>query len=84
MVGIRHAIHRRKLRYELERAGVIQFFEIAIELAWKVLKDYLESHEIQFNSPREVIKSAFQNGFIENGHVWMDALADRNLTVQYV
>ncbi|WP_294377501.1 nucleotidyltransferase substrate binding protein [uncultured Clostridium sp.] len=28
---------------ELEKAGIIQFFEMAFELAWKVLKDYLES-----------------------------------------
>lgn len=66
---------------ELERAGVIQFFEVSFELAWKVLKDYLEAQVFQVNSPREVIKTAFQAGIIENGHVWIDALTDRNLTV---
>lgn len=66
---------------ELERAGIIQFFEVAFELAWKVLKDYLEAQAFMVKSPRDAIKTAFQSGLIDNGHVWIDALADRNLTV---
>lgn len=65
----------------LERAGLIQFFEMSFELAWKVLKDYLEANGTVVKSPREAIKTAFQQGLIENGHDWMDALTDRNLTV---
>lgn len=66
---------------ELERAGVIQFFEVSFELAWKVMKDYLESQQLYVNSPRETIKQAFQIGLIDDGHVWIDALTDRNRTV---
>ncbi len=65
---------------ELERAGIIQFFEMTFELAWKVLKDYLESEGYTVKSPRETVKQAFQIGVIDNGHVWMDALSNRNLT----
>lgn len=65
---------------ELERAGIIQFFEMTFELAWKVLKDYLEADGYIVKSPRETVKQAFQIGLIENGHVWIDALANRNLT----
>ena len=65
---------------ELEKAGMIQFFEMAFELAWKVLKDYLESEGYMVKSPRETIKQSFQIGLIDNGHVWIDALSDRNLT----
>lgn len=65
---------------ELERAGIIQFFEMTFELAWKVLKDYLEAEEIMVKSPREAVKQAFSMGIIDNGHVWIDALSDRNLT----
>lgn len=65
---------------ELERAGIIQFFEMTFELAWKVLKDYLESEGYIVKSPRETVKQAFQINLIDNGHVWMDALSNRNLT----
>ncbi|GAE29519.1 nucleotidyltransferase substrate binding protein [Alkalihalobacillus hemicellulosilyticus] len=65
---------------ELEQAGMIQFFETTFELAWKVLKDYLESEGYIAKSPRECIKQAFQIELIEDGHLWMDALAKRNLT----
>jgi nucleotidyltransferase substrate binding protein (TIGR01987 family) len=69
-----------KINTELERAGIIQFFEITFELSWKVLKDYLESQGYIVKSPRETIKYAFQIGLIDNGHIWMDALSNRNLT----
>lgn len=32
-------------------------------------------------SPRETIKEAFQAGLLADGHVWLEALTDRNLTV---
>ncbi len=66
---------------DAERAGLIQFFEISFELSWKVLKDYLEEEGLIVNSPREAIKQAFQFGLLEDGHVWIEALKDRNLTV---
>ena len=66
---------------ELERAGIIQFFEMAFELAWKVMKDYLEAEGFQAKSPREAIKQAFQAELLKDGQAWMDALEDRNLTV---
>lgn len=65
---------------ELEQAGIIQFFEMTFELAWKVLKDYLEADGYMLKSPRETIKQAFQNEIINDGHVWIDALSIRNLT----
>ncbi|MDX2255635.1 MAG: nucleotidyltransferase substrate binding protein [Pseudanabaenaceae cyanobacterium bins.39] len=64
----------------LERAGLIQFFEMTFELAWKLLKDYEETEGLKAQTPREAIKQAFQSGLISNGHDWIDALQDRNLT----
>lgn len=65
---------------ELERAGIIQFFEMTFELGCKVLKDYLESEGYIAKIPRETVKQAFQIGLIDNGHIWIDALSNRNLT----
>ncbi len=65
----------------IQRAGLIQFFEMSFELGWNTLKDYLESMGfVDINSPRASIKKAFEIQLIENGHVWLKALEDRNLT----
>ncbi|OPX56874.1 nucleotidyltransferase substrate binding protein, HI0074 family [Oceanospirillum multiglobuliferum] len=64
----------------VERAGIIQFFEMAFELSWKLLKDYQQSEGFEVNSPRSAIKQAFQNELLESGHLWIQALEDRNLT----
>jgi len=65
---------------DAERAGLIQFFEMSFELAWKLLKDYLEGEGFIIKSPKAAIKQAFQSGIIIDGQLWMDALHDRNLT----
>lgn len=64
------------------RAGVIQFFEMAFELSWKTLKDYLEQESgyAELKSPRSVLKQAYQDNIISEGHLWMEILDDRNLT----
>ncbi|HHX60201.1 MAG TPA: nucleotidyltransferase [Epulopiscium sp.] len=73
-------IHK-PIETELERAGIIQLFEISFELSWKLMKDYLEFQQLIVKSPREAIKQAYQIGLIDEGHIWIDALSDRNLTV---
>ena len=65
----------------LEKAGVIQLFEVTFELSWKLLKDYLNYLGYEIKSPRESIKTAFSINFIENVDTWLQALTDRNLTV---
>jgi len=65
---------------EAEKMGLIQAFEINFELSWKLLKDYLEQGGYIIKSPRQTLKQAFQDEIIKDGHVWMKALDDRNLT----
>jgi len=64
-----------------QRAGTIQFFEMSFELAWNLLKDYLlEQEYIHIDSPRAVLKQAFEDKLISDGHTWLKLLEDRNLT----
>ncbi|MBI1317438.1 MAG: nucleotidyltransferase [Candidatus Hydrogenedens sp.] len=65
----------------LEKEGMVQRFEFALELAWKTLKDYLEygGADLVPVTPRSVIKEAFAARILEDGQVWMDMLDHRNL-----
>jgi len=70
-----------KNRDIIQKAGLIQFFEISIELSWNLLKDFLEEqgfHDLK--SPRDSIKKAFEVALIQNGHIWLQALNNRNMT----
>ena len=61
--------------------GTIQRFEFTVELAWKLIKQYLENEKFgEFNSPKSVIKEAYKIGLIQNGEKWLEMLDDRNLT----
>lgn len=65
----------------LEKEGVIQRFEFTIELAWKTVKDFLESQGLVIDPllPRQVMKEAFSAGVVTDGQVWIDMLGHRNL-----
>jgi nucleotidyltransferase substrate binding protein (TIGR01987 family) len=65
----------------IEEQGVIQAFEYNHELAWNVLKDYLEYQGITgIIGSRDATREAFKGGLIENGEIWMDMIKSRNLS----
>jgi len=72
--------HTRPLS-DLEQQGLIQGFEFTHELAWNVLKDYLEFEGIQgLVGSRSTVREAFNRGLISDGEVWMDMIDKRNLS----
>ena len=72
--------HQRPLS-DLEKQGVIQGFEFVHELAWNVLKDYLEYEGIQgIVGSRGAVREAFKRGLIDDGETWMDMIDKRNLS----
>jgi nucleotidyltransferase substrate binding protein (TIGR01987 family) len=65
----------------LEQQGLIQGFEFTHELAWKVLKDYLENKGISgLIGSKDATRSAFKNGLIGHGEDWMKMIEARNLS----
>jgi len=66
---------------ELEEQGLIKAFEYTFELAWTMLKDFLEySGQSGIYGSRDAIRKAFQVNLIENGEHWMDMPVSRNRT----
>jgi nucleotidyltransferase substrate binding protein (TIGR01987 family) len=66
---------------ELEQQGLIQGFEYTHELAWNVLKDYLDAQGIVgIIGSKGATREAFKNGLIAEGEAWMDMIKARNLT----
>ncbi len=66
---------------DLEAQGLIQGFEYTHELAWKTMKNFLESQGIlNLYGSRDTTRVAFKHQLIENGEIWMDMVDKRNLT----
>jgi len=66
---------------DLERAGVIKTFEFSFELAWKTLKDLLFYEGYDEKTPRDVLRRAFEAGYLEQdgAETALDVLDKRNL-----
>ena len=77
-VGLKEAMDQDQLN-ELERSGLIQRFKFSIDLAWKIMKDFLENQGFQFKpSPKETFRQAFESGYIGDAQPLIDGLEVRN------
>jgi nucleotidyltransferase substrate binding protein (TIGR01987 family) len=66
---------------ELEKQGLIQGFEFTHELAWNVLKDYLEEQGfVGIIGSKNATREAFKNNLLVDGQAWMDMIKARNQT----
>lgn len=66
----------------LEKEGIIQRFEILVELSWKVLKDFLENEGFLISSPKDAIRQAFSSKLfgVDIADKWLESLNILNLT----
>jgi nucleotidyltransferase substrate binding protein (TIGR01987 family) len=66
---------------KFEEQGLFKAFEYTFELAWNTLKDFLEYQGIpDIVGSRDAIRTAFSEGIIEDGQVWMRMIESRNKT----
>ena len=66
---------------DLEKQGLIQGFEYTHELAWNMLKDFLEYQGVHgIIGSRGAVREAFRRGLIDDGEAWMAMIDKRNLT----
>jgi nucleotidyltransferase substrate binding protein (TIGR01987 family) len=66
---------------DLEKQGLVQAFEFTHEMAWNVLKDYLEEQGFKgVIGSKGATRQAFKDGLIEDGEIWMEMIQARNQT----
>lgn len=64
---------------ELEQQGLIKAFEFTHELAWNVMKDYLQYQgNNAIHGSRDATREAFQLGLLDDGEIWMGMIKSRN------
>lgn len=77
LISLRKFIDKGDLN-ELEEQGLIKSFEYTYELAWNIMKDYLEFQgETGIAGSRSAIKLAFNRELITEGEIWIDMVESR-------
>lgn len=65
----------------VELTGLVGLFEVCFEQSWKAMKEILEANgfsEGRTGSPKQILKTAYSAGMIEDEEMWLDALVSRN------
>lgn len=67
---------------DLEKAGLIHYFEMTFDLAWKTLQDFLREKERPNSNggPNVIIKQASEDGYIEDAESWKALKKAREMT----
>lgn len=66
---------------DLEKSGLIKWFEFTYELAWKVLQDLLSYKGYDFEKgPNGTLRMALQDGLLDDQDGWREMGKARNLS----
>ena len=73
----------RDLTDEIYLAGIVKHYEMAFELGWKVMRDYMLLKGIpeKISFTKDVIKAAFTHELGINPQIWLDMIEFRNKMV---
>ena len=78
------ALAQQRPLSKLEQQGVIQGFEFTHELAWNVLKDYLDAQGfVGLIGSKNATRQAFKDALVQDGEAWKDMIKARNLSRFY-
>ncbi len=78
---LKEGIAKYDVADDLLRDGIIQRFEFTFELAWQTLKAVFEDEGLTgLNSPKTVLREAFEAELIKDDELWLAMLSDRNST----
>ncbi|MDR2440827.1 MAG: nucleotidyltransferase substrate binding protein [Planctomycetaceae bacterium] len=81
LLGEAVQLRSQRVLTDLESQGFVQRFEFTHELAWNVLKDYLEYQGQTFiTGSRDAVREAFNRNLIDDGETWMEMIKSRNLS----
>ena len=73
--------YKKSSKNDIYRDALIKRFEFTFELAWKCLKEYLEFNGVPVrDTPRDIIKTAYQRYLINNEQIWLEMITARNTT----
>ena len=64
-----------------DQAGAVQAFEFCYELAWKIMKRFLEAQGFECGSPKDTYRKAALEKIIDDPELWFEFQRKRNLTV---
>lgn len=65
---------------DMNRDATIQRFEFCFELAWKAVQSVAREAGLGCQSPKECLRLAFRQGWIDEESTWLAMLDDRNRT----
>ena len=73
--------YKKAKKNSIVRDALIKRFEFTFELSWKCLKEYLEYNGVPVrDTPRDIIKTAYQRYLINDETVWLSMIESRNKT----
>jgi len=65
---------------EIVRDSSIKRFELCFDLTWKTVKEYVKEKGVEYYSPVDCFKSAYQLKLIEHNEDWLKMVKDRNIS----